>query len=104
MWELLGHNTKQLLIALDQLGNVALCFILRELAWADETLSSHCWRWEQDGVRAWPRKLVDWGARVIFRDPDHCAISYWSEKIGNQLPPELRPKPKRKREHEPKPP
>ena len=101
MWDLLLHNLKQLLIALDQLGNVALCFILRELAWADETLSSHCWRWEQDGVRAWPRKLVDWGA-ALLGDKDHCRESYKSEKRGNQLPPELRPMLKRKRE--PKPP
>jgi len=93
MLKLLGHNTKQLLIALDQLLNVALCFVLREFAWEDETLSSHAWRWEHDGVRAWPRKLIDWSA-AILGDLNHCEVSYWHEMTGDQLPPELRPQPK----------
>jgi len=84
------HNLKQLAIAVDQFFNVALCFFLRERAWADETLSSHCWRWEKDGVRAWPRKLVDRLA-LLFGDTDHCYESYESERLGKQLPPVFRP-------------
>ena len=44
---------KRTLIAVDQLINTLLG------GWPDETLSSRCYRWARDGVRAWPRKLVD---------------------------------------------
>jgi len=100
MWDVVSHNFWQLLIALDQLLHVVVCFFLRELAWADETLSSHAWRWEKDGVRAWPRKAID-GVAALFGDKDHCRESYRNERRGNQLPPELRPKPRRKREPRP---
>ena len=43
---------KRTLIAFDQLINTLLG------GWPDETLSSRCYRWARDGVRAWPRKLV----------------------------------------------
>ena len=44
---------KHILIGLDQLLNTLF------MGWPDETLSSRCWRWELEGIRAWPRKLVD---------------------------------------------
>lgn len=44
---------KRTLIAVDQLLNTLLG------GWPDETLSSRCYRWARDGVRAWPRKLID---------------------------------------------
>lgn len=44
---------RRLLIAVDQLLNAVLG------GWPDETLSSRAWRWEQDGVRSWPRKFID---------------------------------------------
>ena len=75
------NRAKCILIALDQLVN-ALCN-----GWPDETLSSRAWRWEQSGKRAWPRKMID---ALLFFDPDHCRASYESEKLGRQLPPELR--------------
>ena len=74
---------KSVLIALDQLVN-ALCG-----GWPDETISSRTWRWELAGVRSWPRRVIDLAAR-LFGDGDHCRESYESERLGRQLPPELR--------------
>lgn len=74
---------KALLIALDQLLN-ALCG-----GWPDETISSRAWRWELSGRRSWPRKLID-GLALILGDHDHCRESFGSERLGRQLPPELR--------------
>lgn len=72
---------KAVLIAVDQLANALLA------GWPDETMSSRAWRWEQDGVRAWPRCLID---RLFFWEPNHCRASFQSEREGRQLPPELR--------------
>lgn len=44
---------KRTLIAVDQLLNTLLG------GWPDETLSLRCYRWARDGVRAWPRRVVD---------------------------------------------
>ena len=74
---------KSLLIALDQLVNAVLG------GWPDETVSSRAWRWDISGRRAWPRKFID-GLALIFGDCDHCRESYESERLGRQLPPELR--------------
>ena len=72
---------KAVLIALDQLGNAILG------GWPDETFSSRCWRWDVDGKTHWPRKAVD---LLFWFDRDHCRESFISERIGRQLPPELR--------------
>ena len=72
---------KKVFIAVDKLVNAVLA------GWPDETMSSRAWRWEQDGVRAWPRRLID---RLFFWEPNHCRESYQSEREGRQLPPELR--------------
>lgn len=74
-------RTRKILIALDQLINV-ICN-----GWPDETLSSRAWRWEENGKRSWPRKIID---AVFFWETDHCRESYQNEKLGRQLPPELR--------------
>ena len=74
-------RAKRILIALDQLVN-ALCN-----GWPDETLSSRAWRWEQNGKRNWPRRFID---GLFSFDPNHCRESYESERLGRQLPPELR--------------
>ena len=63
---------KRTLIAVDQLLN---------------TLLGGCYRWARDGVRAWPRKLVD---GLFFWQREHCKSSYESEREGRQSPPELR--------------
>ena len=72
---------RSVLIALDQLVN-ALCG-----GWPDETISSRAWRWELAGVRSWPRVMID---RLFFWEREHCRESYESERLGRQLPPELR--------------
>ena len=59
------------------------------LWWADETISAHCWRWHINGVRSWPRKVVD-ALALLFGDKNHCQQSYESERLGRQLPPEER--------------
>ena len=53
MWNTIKHNLFQFLLAIDQLFNVVLCMCLfwNETVWADESLSSHAWRWEQQGDR-----------------------------------------------------
>lgn len=72
---------KHLLIGFDQLMNALLG------GWPDETLSSRAWRWEKNGVRTWPRRVID---AIFFFDQEHCRESYESERLGRQLPPELR--------------
>lgn len=72
---------KNLLIALDQLGNTLLG------GWPDESISSHCWRIDREQGISWPRKLVD---ALLFFDKDHCQESYESELERRQLPPSMR--------------
>lgn len=74
---------KKILIALDQLLSV----VFFAQAQPDETFSSMCWRWELDGKRSWPRKLVD---RIFFFDPDHCRTSYEAEQRREHMPEKLR--------------
>lgn len=74
---------KSVLIALDQLVNALFG------GWPDETISSRAWRWELAGVRSWSRRLLD-GLALILGDKDHCRESFESERLGRQLPPELR--------------
>lgn len=49
MW----RRLKQVLIAIDQLLNALLG------GYADESLSSHCFRLEKEKGIAWPRRLID---------------------------------------------
>ena len=80
---------KNLLIAVDQLVNALFG------GFSDETLSSASFRASRDGVRHWPRRLID---ALFFWDMDkatgrkHCELSYLSEQLRLQCPPELRPK------------
>ena len=75
------NRGKAILIALDQLVNTLAG------GWPDETFSSRCWRWSKDGKRDWPRRVVD---GLVFLEVEHCKSSYESERLGRQLPPELR--------------
>lgn len=105
-WEIFKHNTWQALVSIDQalhnLGGAmwaGLALLLFKMptgqTWADESLSSRCWRWHLTGDRNWPYKLIDlffwWDAET--RDGEiirHCELSWESERDGRQLPPELR--------------
>lgn len=104
--EIIRHNCWQTMIGIDQLVHclggllaslVLACILDADLpvVWADETLSSRCWRWHVAGVRHWPCRLID----VLFwRDTElrggrtvhHCELAWESERTGRQLPPELR--------------
>lgn len=77
-----GQYLKNLLIATDQWIN-ALCG-----GYCDETLSSRAHRRRLAGN---PR-LADWLDRffALFGDRNHCQASFESERLGRQLPPELR--------------
>ncbi len=77
------NRSKAILIAFDQLFN-AMCG-----GWPDETLSSRAWRWHRDGVRSWPRRLID---ALFCWDKNHCMESFRSEKLRLQCPVEMRPK------------
>ncbi|MGE9985364.1 pseudouridine synthase [Desulfovibrio sp. SGI.169] len=76
---------KSVFIALDQGVNALLG------GWPDETISSRAWRWHVSGVRHWPQRCID---ALFFWDSQdgkrHCELSHESERLGRQLPPELR--------------
>lgn len=99
---IIRHNLWQAVISIDQalhcLGGLLaslLLLCLRDtslpVVWADETLSSRCWRWHLYGVRSWPCRIIDamfwWDTAGGSR---HCELSWESERQGRQLPPELR--------------
>ena len=81
--QMLRHNLHQLAIALDQLGNVLVSCAFGEKAWADETLSAHAWRWQEEGAREWPRRVID---AMLFWQDAHCRKAYENEKSRTQLP------------------
>lgn len=85
----IGHNLKQLLIAIDQVANVLICMIVRpnKKAFADETMSAHAFRLEMERGITWPRRIID---TILFFDKDHCQESYLSEIERRQLPPSMR--------------
>ena len=72
---------KAVLIAFDQLLNALFG------GWPDETLSSRAYRWDNDGVRSWPKKVIN---ALFFWEKNHCLSAYTNEREGRQLPPELR--------------
>ena len=86
--KILAHNIYQLLIAFDQFVNALtglICF--KEKIWADESLSSRAYRMDRDGVRSWPKKVIN---AMFFWQKNHCLSAYTNEREGRQLPPELR--------------
>ena len=74
---------KSVLIALDQLLNALIG------GWPDETLSSRAHRRRLAGK---PRlaNALDW-LFGLFGDENHCQLSFESERLGRQQPPEARP-------------
>ena len=76
-----GQYIKNVLIAIDQLFNAVIG------GYCDESLSSRAYRWDNDGVRSWPKKVIN---ALFFWQKDHCQSAYTNEREGRQLPPELR--------------
>lgn len=73
-------HLKQILIAIDQLGNTLLG------GWADETISSRCYRVSKKGIKL-PMIFVD---TLLFFDKNHCKTSFINERKRLQSPPEER--------------
>lgn len=69
------------MIAIDQLGNALLG------GWADETLSSRCWRMRHKQPYAFFRAAID---GISFFEREHCRMSFESERRRLQSPPEVR--------------
>lgn len=86
-WQVLRHNGWQFLIWLDQGIGGLVSTILREHAFADLTLSANAWRWEREGVRSWPRRLID---GLFFWQVSHCYSSYVYEVERRHLPESMR--------------
>lgn len=88
----LRFNIQQLLIVIDQFFNVLVGTLIGSKSYADETLSSRCWRWKKDGIRSWPCNLVD---TLFFFDTlgdmKHCEWCYMNEQERKHSPPEQRP-------------
>jgi hypothetical protein len=68
---------KQLLIAFDQFINALFG------GWADETISSRCWRLRHKPVYNLLRRVID---GVPFFGKDHCKNAYLSEIKRLQSP------------------
>lgn len=87
----LRFNLHQLLIVIDQFCNVFIGILIGSKSYADETLSSRCWRWKNDGVRSWPCNVID---IIFFFDTldgmKHCEWCYMNEKERLHSPPEQR--------------
>lgn len=73
---------KQFLIALDQLANTLAG------GYADETLSARAHRVAEEGVPAWPQRLIN---GLFFWERAHCLKAYRSEVERRQLPSRYRP-------------
>ena len=85
--EILKHNGWEAIILIDQLFGLVVSTLLKEFGYADICLSANAWRWEQQGVRKWPRKLID---ALFWFDPNHCMESYKNELRRLQMPLEMR--------------
>lgn len=72
---------KQVLIAVDQLGNALLG------GWADETISSRCWRLRARQPYTFFRAVID---GFFFWQAEHCRQSFEAERQRLQSPPEER--------------
>lgn len=82
------HGVYQFAIALDQLANVALNPLSLE-SWADETMSSRCWRQRHRYPYKAYRVVID-ALFWAFQGADHCENAFRKEREGRHLPPELR--------------
>lgn len=82
------HGGYQLAIALDQLLNVVLNPLSLE-SWADETMSSRCWRQRHRYPYKAYRVVID-ALFWAFQGADHCENAFRKEREGRHLPPELR--------------
>lgn len=85
--DVLRHNSWQFLIWLDQGLGGLVSTLLKEKAFADLTLSANAFRWEREGVRSWPRRLID---ALFWWQDGHCKSSYEYEVQRRHLPESMR--------------
>lgn len=85
--EVLRHNGWQWLIHLDQGLGLIVSTLLKEKGFGDLTLSANAWRWEKEGVRCWPRRVID---GLFFWQEAHCYESYIYEIDRRHLPESMR--------------
>jgi hypothetical protein len=74
-------SLKQILIAVDQLGNTLLG------GWADETISARSWRLQHKRHWAYARALID---KIFFWEPGHCEKAHQSELERRHVHPSMR--------------
>jgi hypothetical protein len=70
----------QILVALDQLVNTIFG------GYAEETMSSRCWRLREFQPYKTLRPVID---TILFFDPDHCETSYLNEVDHKYMPADL---------------
>lgn len=68
-------------LALDQLLNAILG------GYPDESLSARAYRWDRDGKRKWPCRIIN---ALFFWMKNHCKSAYHCEQELRHLPPEYR--------------
>ena len=68
-------------LALDQLLNAILG------GYPDESLSARAFRWDRDGRRRWPKKVIN---AMFFWQRDHCRSAWHCEQELRHMPPEYR--------------
>jgi hypothetical protein len=85
--EVLKHNGWQFIVWIDQGLGGLVSTLLKELAFADLTLSANAWRWHVEGTRSWPRKLID---ALFWWQDAHCYSSYVYEITRRHLPESMR--------------
>ena len=83
----LRHNSWQALLLVDQMLGLLVCTALKELGWADLTLSANAWRWEQEDKHLWLRVLID---ALFFWQTAHCFDAYVYEIERRHLPESMR--------------
>lgn len=79
------HFITQVGIWITQTLNVWLLF-----GYADESVSSRCWRLRVHHGWSQLRFVVDFVALHVFRQQGHCQAAYMAELERRQLPPALR--------------
>lgn len=83
------HWAQQLFIACDQLLNV-LITPFQSSAWADESMSSRCYRAHRDGKIAGRMFMPIIDFLFIWQVKEHCRMAYLKECARYNSPPEMR--------------
>ena len=83
---ILRHNGWQMLLHLDQGFGIVVSTLFKERAFADLSLSANAYRWERDGIRRWPRVVID---ALFFWQKEHCKDAYDYEVERGHFPDDM---------------